>query len=151
MLRWAFAIYMVLVTAAGPGLCCCSLTHLFAGHAGRQTASPDLPPCCQNSSGGEYQHAQGGCPRDKRDDGKRDDGQKPGCPCRQVEAKPAALLDRAVEMPDQSQAGSFLLDPSLAVAFDGYLSVNGGSALPGGPLPFVTAHDLLHAHHQLRC
>lgn len=147
MLRWVLAIYMVLVTVAGPNLCCCSLTHLFAGHAEPQTAAPDLPPCCRHSSDRDDHQGQGNCPSEK----KRDDRKQPGCPCRQVEAKPAALPDRAVEMPDQFKAGSFLLDPSLAIAFDGYLSVIGGPAMPGGPLPFVTADDLLHVHHQLRC
>ena len=148
MLRWAFAIYMVLVTAAGPGLCCCSLSHLFASPATSQTTAPaDLPPCCQHTSGGQESQGHGGCPREKQGD----DRHKPGCPCRQVEAKPAALPEQAVELPDQSQFASPFSAPSLAVAFDALLGVKGGHALPGGGPPFLTAHDLLHVHHQLRC
>jgi hypothetical protein len=147
MLRWAFATYVVLVMAAGPGLCCCSLTHLFAGHADRQPAPADLPPCCQHASDSEGQQGQGDCPGEKE----KDDSHKPGCPCRQVEAKPAALPERAVEVPDEFQAGSFLLGSPLAAAFDGPMPLIGGPALPGGGPPFLTAWDLLHVHHQLRC
>lgn len=145
MLRRAFAIYMVLVTAAGPGLCCCSLKHLFAAHDDRPAAPADLPPCCQHTSGGDGHQSQG-CPRKKQGE----DRHKQGCPCRYAEAKPA-VLDRAVELPDQLQFASPFSAPSLAVAFDGLLGVKGVSALPGGPPPFLTASDLLHVHHQLRC
>jgi hypothetical protein len=147
MLRCAFAIYMVLVTAAGPGLCCCSLTHLFAAHAGPRTATPDLPSCCQHSSDGEDHQGQGSCPVEK----KRDDRKQPGCPCRHVEAKPAALPARAVELPDSSQAASPFFAPYAVVAFGGFLGVSGVTAWTGGPRPFLTADDLLHVHHQLRC
>ena len=139
MLRRALAIYMVLMTATGPGLCCCSFTHLFAGHVDQQTASPTLPPCCQSSSGGQP-HGEGGCSHEKGDP------QKQGCPCRQDESK-SALVERAVEMPDQSQAGSSL----LSFAFDGRLNADGVSTLSINPPPFLTSHDLLHLHQQLRC
>ena len=136
MLRWALAIYMVLLSAAGPSLCCCLLTHLYAD---QQTLSPALPPCCQAPSG-ERDHGQGSCPH------KDSDPKKPGCPCRQDGPKPV-LIERAIEMPDQSQAGTFLLAPS----FDSDPSVNGDPVRPVGPLPFQTAQHLLHVHHQLRC
>jgi hypothetical protein len=150
MLRWAFAIYMMLVTAAGPGLCCCSLTHLFAAHADRPAvpaAPADLPPCCQHTSAGQDHQGQGGCPREKQGD----DRHKPGCPCRQVEAKLAALPEQAVELPDQSQFVSPFSVPYLAAALDGHIAPSVSAAWPGGPPPFLTADDLLHVHHQLRC
>jgi hypothetical protein len=54
-------------------------------------------------------------------------------------------------MPEQFKAVSPFLVPYLAFAFDGGTGVSGAPALPGGPRPFLTADDLLHVHHQLRC
>lgn len=134
MLRRALAIYMVLTMVAGPSLCCCSFTHL---HADQPTKSPALPPCCQTPSGEQHQNS---CPH------KDGDPQKPGCPCRQDGPKPA-LVERAVEMPDQLQVCSSLLAPS----FGDDPSTNNGPVRSVGPLPFLMPQHLLHVHHQLRC
>src|SRR5204862_2516170 len=75
MLRAAVAGYLVLVTAAGPLLCCCS-----AGHPGAASAYPvalgssqpqgPVTGCCQPSHGKNQQP------------GSKDHAPtKPGCPC----------------------------------------------------------------------
>ena len=142
MFRRVVAITMVLMMAAGPSLCCCSWTRLFARHADDRPACAEVPACCQTSSKGKQQRKHDRCPHGKGDH------KKPGCPCRDDISKPA-LVDRAVEMPDQLRAGSFFLVPSLA--FDDHPGVLGVSDSPGGQLPHLSAHDLLHVHHQLRC
>jgi hypothetical protein len=148
MLRLAFAIYMVLVMAAGPNLCCCSLTHLFAGHADEKSPRPPAPACCQSECGGEdaeHQGLDGNCPREKKDC-----PHKPGCSCREDARRPA-LVDRPVETPDQFQASSSLPVSMPPASLDALSGVNGVAALPGDPPPFLTADDLLRVHHQLRC
>jgi hypothetical protein len=136
--------YLVLVTAAGPGLCCCSLTHLFAARAAGQPTSDEPPPCCQHGTDTEHPQSQGGCPRQKSDP------RKPGCPCRHDAPQPA-LADRSLELPDQHPSVQYLLVPHLGMTGDGHLNVKGAPALPGEAPPSRTAQDLLRLHHQLRC
>lgn len=179
MLRRVVAIYFVLVTAAGPNLCCCSLTHVFARPHDEKT-----PSCCTSASAGEAPRERQADRREKGNhtekpccpccdkasepapgDGERahhpsqeqdrprgkSHPQKPGCPCRDEVARPA-LLARAVETADHFQAVSFLTSPPLPTTSGAFSSVNGVAALPGEPGPsFLTAGDLLHVHHQLRC
>ena len=142
MFRRVVAITMVLMMAAGPSLCCCSFTHLFARHADDRSARAEVPSCCQTSSKGKQQRKHDRCPHGKGDH------KKPGCPCRDDISKPA-LVDRAIELPDQLRAASFLAIRSFAS--DDLSSLIGVSASPGGPMPFLTVHDILHVHHQLRC
>ena len=136
MFRRVVAITMVLMMVAGQSLCCCSFTHLFARQADVRTTPVEEPCCCCPASKNEQE-----TPTDKSEH------KKPGCPCRDDLSKPA-LVDRAVELPDQLRAASFFA--ILALAFDP-TSLIGVSDSPGGPLPRLSAHDLLHVHHQLRC
>ena len=93
-----------------------------------------LPACSSSHSPGED---AGGLP----DEGLREDAGPyvPSCAPMAARIDPCAV---AVCAP---------VTAAFWVAFDRYLTVIGGSVLPGGPLSFVTAHDLLHVHHQLRC
>ena len=136
MFRRVVAIIMVLMMAAGQSLCCCSFTHLFARQADDRTTPAAEPCCCCPASKREQE-----TPTDKSEH------KKPGCPCRDDLSKPA-VVERAVELPDQLRVMSFL--PVLSFEFDSPNRI-GVSGSPGGPLPHLSAHDILHVHHQLRC
>ena len=136
MFRRVVAITMVLMMAAGQSLCCCSFTHLFARHTDDRPARTEVPCCCCPASKSEQE-----TPTDKSEH------KKPGCPCRDDLSKPA-LVARGVELPDPVRATSFFA--ILTLAFDP-TSLIGVSDSAGGPRPHLSAHDILHVHHQLRC
>src|SRR4051794_12580121 len=144
MLRRLLAIYLVLTTVAGPGLCCCSFTRLFANNADRPVVRDAPPPCCHAPSGDEDQQNRDGCPHDKGDP------RNGGCPCRQ-DAPKDALVGQAVAMPDQFQSGHFPFAPFLTDASGDGSTLNGVAAPPGDPPPFLTVQDLLHLRQRLRC
>lgn len=144
MLRWAFAIYMVLVTLAGQGLCCCSLTHLVATATHQHPISDDLPPCCQSPCHTEGSLCADSCPGD------HSDNRQPGCPCRKVETPPALLTQFRSET-EGPQFPTTFVEPSLLPAFACLPMTRGTSALPGVSRAFLTTADLLCVHHQLRC
>lgn len=155
MLRQVLVAYLVLATAAGPALCCCSLPHLAARLAGGQAAPEEFPPCCRPAAtqdeaprcrtpgpapSDSKRPLQGGCPGD----GGRRDG---GCPCRENGSRPA-LLDRPADQSEQPLASQWLA-PIPAPLFDGPAASALGSSSWDTPPP--AARDILRLLSRLRC
>ncbi len=150
MLRLLVA-YLVLATAAGPALCCCSLPQLAARLAGGQPAPEELPPCCRPAAtpddrscyrppADDERPLQGGCPGD----GGRREG---GCPCRENGSRPA-LLDRPADQSEQPLASQWLA-PAPAPLFDGPAASASGPSPWDKPPP--AARDILRLLSRLRC
>jgi hypothetical protein len=145
LMRAALTIYLVFATLVGPTVCCCS-ARLLAAHAPRPaTPQPvETPPA-------ECPHCHKHTPPAPTDE-KPQPAQKPECPCCARGADPvlmqvetdagwvlATLHALSGLLPVDTFAGSYVLE---------------SSARPDTPVvgvPFLTAQDLLRAHHLLRC
>ncbi|MBY0512665.1 MAG: hypothetical protein K2P78_01990 [Gemmataceae bacterium] len=155
MLRTALTIYMVLATLVGPAVCCCSLCPAAAGvgrpflpapHRSPATPSPaGCPHCCGQSAPAPDSPSK----TPDRDPGRP---QKPACPCQSHAAQPA--------LPQAEADGTSVL--ALLVAFADMISAGPLAtwvaveadlrpSCPAEGVPFLTAQDLLRAHHLLRC
>src|ERR1700694_1172743 len=92
MARIALAIYLMLVTVAGPGPCCCTTTRIMAqlAHAacGEQFPPGPRPSCCSHCPlpGGQQGSVPGNTP------GKGQPPGRPECPCRQHLGRVLAML-----------------------------------------------------------
>lgn len=146
MFRTAVTIYLSLATLVGPAVCCCSVPPLAAPVSATQ---PVRPSSSDDS---------GGCPHCRKHPAPAtpdtpangpDRPCKPECPCRSHAAQPALIQT-------DSDLGGVLSTPLSAVALFPHPHQagvdNGGRAdAPVTGVPFLTAQDLLRAHHLLRC
>lgn len=149
MLRIVAALYLMIVTAAGPAACCCTLTRLTARFAPAAPTVPQAPACChhtpagQDSTGGTGRHGPSDCP----------DG--PGCPCKEGGLHRAEALPSAQDEAHHflARISSTLLDYQVALPLDQVAEWaaassffrDGATALP------LSTDDLLYAFHILRC
>ncbi len=151
MLRIAVATYLMLVTVAGPWLCCCSparLSALFSKPSTETSSAPARPPCCS--------HHADPCPEN-------DPGSTPAQP--QPTRAPCPCQDRPdgsalVSPPLSEETRQILADDSEAPgdlfslpAFHHELVLGFRLPVARAPdaLPFLTTDDILHALHILRC
>jgi hypothetical protein len=149
MFRRLLALYLLLVTAAGPNLCCCSLTHLVAAGPERASCCNDadsLPPCCRKATD------QGPPVTSEQTPSKPSRGAPAECPCHKQGTKPVTVAKNELGLQDRAHFGPDFLLLSLDRVDNVFqhsspilnLSLR-SSAL------FLSAEDLLYAHHQLRC
>ena len=146
MIRLVVAMYLMIVAAAGPTACCCTLTRLTTRLASvGSPAATKSTSCCHT-------------PVNKDSKGKPDErspADRPDCPCKQgggceVVALPAPLdeaLDSSARVASQFQFLSAILpDQALTLAC-------ASSASRGGSLPArgTSTDDLLYTFHMLRC
>jgi hypothetical protein len=150
MLRIALAAYLSAVTLAGPWLCCCTglrvLASLLPGltTAAEQEAGK-LPACCQHHVSSKTAVPEPG-----------EQPPDPDCPCHKhqerVAAVPPAQATPADGLArDDAAAGGWMLVAVPVAA--GWVASCGGhrdSDLQVD-LPFLSAQDLLRAHHLMRC
>jgi hypothetical protein len=148
MVRIALAVHLLLVTVAGPWLCCCSGTRLRGlwvptAQGGPAPEATDRP-CCRH-------HAPEPVPEQAPDEPGPLPSQ-PSCPCpHDAATHQAALapqLGDAVQLAAQPLAHAFLA--SLTPYLDASCSESSG-VREDHALPFWTTQDLLHSAHLLRC
>lgn len=152
MFRLAVALYLMVMTVAGPAVCCCSLPRLTA----RSGEQPSAPPCSAPASCPCCPHSHDEQPADAPEQPSppaSPDG--PGCPCKQaVDSQIAGLpvsLDEAQEFTQRIALGeSFCLCLALwAPIVPATVSSVFRESAPAGPS--VSTDDLLYSHHVLRC
>jgi hypothetical protein len=153
MMRVALSIYLMFATLAGPWLCCCSITrmvHLLASLC-PQEAQPPTETCC---------HSKASLPAVPDTEHQRSDepgrpGDEEPCPC-QHKGSPAALTlpTNQTTCQDLLLARADELVPSVAIPIVHVTTATSDpNSGPPGCLdaPFVSARDLLHSLHVLRC
>ncbi len=147
MLRIAVATYLMLVTTAGPLFCCCMPTRLAAMVSPPMTGAP-VSVGCHDCCGRPAKSPDRQTPVD---DSEAPQPAQPGCPC-QGPACSVALLFTS----ESNKLSALPLDslaclppvPSLDLVFP---SCSGPSVGTRRAHPFLTADDILHVLHMLRC
>lgn len=145
MFRTGLAIYLALVTAAGPWLCCCTVRDALAV-AVPAHESAKAGCCHRHAPAKAHTHAE-----EPRSPAKPP---LPNCPCQdEREPQAVALPDSAAAGPDVRLGGNDTdpldLPPPSACCFAA--SDPAAARPPGGGTPFVTSRDLLCVFHILRC
>ncbi len=148
MFRLGLIIYLVIATVAGPSLCCCSTTRLFA--SGGSPATHDAPPepaptsCCPHCTP----------PHQEKAPVEQDYPHRPQCPCKQHNSQQVLSTSEI----DGSSALSFRLAASDWVVLPLFtappLTTLQAAVTAVGDrllLPFLSTQDLLFSHHLLRC
>jgi hypothetical protein len=148
MFRVAAATYLMLAQLAGPLLCCCSL--LRAAPPVAPAPSSDQPaPVGSSCCGGHVARpAQKDAPQRPQPPDRRD------CPCQQGPSRTTPYLSDQPEalklLSERPEGLLYLASPILSspcrVGQAAFLSHPEGMALP-----FLSADDILRAHHILRC
>jgi hypothetical protein len=153
MVRIGLSLYLMLAAAAGPWLCCCTTERLAARFA-FPTKQSSHNGCC-----GDHQTAKGSQKHRTPEQSPSDEDQPgcPSCPCQEEGARLAVLasLDSS-EVAKEFQSrhipqGLVGLVPLVPTAH--CLSADGDPETSGEAvrLPFLSAQDILHALHILRC
>lgn len=148
VLRLAVVWYLVFVTSVGPTAYCCCLAnglHTPAKPVANAEDRPAPPPkkhsCCHAAAAPEYENpARPEAPLETP---------RPHCPCKSATVVPALPESERDSFESQSL-------PSGSVAVEnlfGHLPAAPPSRSGGDHLnmPFLSARDLLRAHHNLRC
>jgi hypothetical protein len=155
MVRVGVCIYLMLTTLAGPGLCCCTVMRSAREVAPalraerRPPASPSHRGCCC--------HRDTATPNEPLPDRGVPKPGSPGrpCPCRQGQSNPVPLPTPSSQLAPESlaaHASQPLPGPAPALPAAGLLSGEGLCTLgTAHDLPFLTAQDVLHTLHILRC
>jgi hypothetical protein len=147
MVRIALAIHLLLVTVAGPWLCCCSGTRLRGLWVPTAQAkpAPEAPdrPCCRHRA-----------PEPVPEQAPAEPGplpSRPSCPCPYEAAAHQAAL--APQLSDAVQVAAQPLACAFLTCLTPYFVTDSGSPdlREDHALPFWTAQDLLHSAHLLRC
>lgn len=155
-MRVVVALYLVIVTAAGPWACCCTFARLTARVApiasNDQSPTPKPQSCChhQPQRGNDQDSANQPTP-------KPHGPLSSDCPCKQG----GECTSHALALPhDESRDGTMrALTGEFASALSGTQAVH-HVPTPHGVLPssreyaggsFLSTDDLLHVLHMLRC
>lgn len=151
MLRIGLSTYLSVVTLAGPWFCCCTTTRLLARLApsAPTDAQPRAQCCCHAHSASTV------APCQTRPGAPAQAPPRHNCPCGQ-NARDTLALPSARSPGSEIETLSRLL--ALVPSVGGLVMDTWNSLDPAdlsGPLdigsPFLTASDLLRAHHLLRC
>jgi hypothetical protein len=156
MLRIGLAIYLALVTAAGPWLCCCTVTRLVSpAPPQKHTGAPAAPSSCchhEKSPAANHELTPGNAPHDQPAHPRRDP-----CPCRTTllgaEVPKNATSDVALT-PTGERGGVklLLLSAQLLIwspsSVDEVFQTRRGPTVWPGP---TSSRDLLCLLHILRC
>jgi hypothetical protein len=153
MARIAVATYLMLVMLAGPCVSCCTTTRLTAllpGPPGglRPGSVQAGHGCCHGHTGRRGGIAAGTLGMPRRPD-------RPECPCQEGPTWTAVALSRegASEQLQRRQSVEQVPDAHTLLPADHCLVAGTGSLAPRqrDAHPFLSAEDLLHALHHLRC
>jgi hypothetical protein len=152
MLRSVVTAYLALFTLAGPCACCWAVSLRLAGRPTART--PPAADCCAPS--GKSCHTCGSrCSGDHPPAPRPTEPPCPACPC----GDPSLFWGAPVGKLDESFGAPWLrwlLDaaPGLfgsAGTESLTLVADPADGLVPTALPFLSAADLLHVHHRLRC
>jgi hypothetical protein len=142
MLRIALATYLMVATVAAPCLCCCQAARLRTLLA---PAAPATSPCC-------CEHGEK--PRQERCPEVPHPG-RPNCPCQDCPARTGIALPPTSETARQSAAQPFEgpadIPPARAIDTALPIGLSSCTSEDRPVLPFLTADDILHILHILRC
>jgi len=151
MIRLAVALYLMVVTAAGPWLCCCTFTRL-ASRAVPEPSSHKSPPPPQPCSCCQHPHQQ-----ESPDPAEQTPHRplSPDCPCKQGATCEAQALPQAPrESLDNPLRASGWTDWQSVFQQPSVFALPAPWPVPVGDrsvVPFLSADDLLHLLHILRC
>lgn len=150
MLRFVLAIYLSLVTLAGPWFCCCIVLRVFAHLMPEvqidQHDAATMPPCCTHNKPTKV-------PISRAPEKPSDNPLSPECPCHRHQERVAAVPPAQADAPTAMETALVFLDlvaPDLAVESALLESCIPLSA-PWNVLPFLSATDLRCALHIMRC
>jgi len=151
MFRRALAMYLVLMTAAGPHLCCCS-THLFAKQTETAACCKDRQPipephsCCQST---DTTTIKVGTAKPS------EDTPRPGpeqCPCRKNATTPVTVVAVEQDGRDQSLSSPHAFLTTLDLAASGFIPTDfTRTHTPQSPAHFLCGEQILYVFHQLNC
>lgn len=151
MVRIGLSLYLMFSALAGPWLCCCAterLTALFAP----PTKKTSHVGCCGH-------HAATGSQKQRTPEQRPGNNDKPGrqsCPCQEDGSRQALLASPDSEVAREFQSRHSLQGPigflslvptALSLLSEGDRQTDGEGIL----LHFLSAQDILRAHHKLRC
>lgn len=152
MVRIVLSLYLMFLAMAGQWLCCCTTAHLAAlitsptkqlhhvGCCGHRQAAPDT-----------QKHRT---PEQRTGD--HDPLGRPACPCQEDGSRQMPLVSLDSEVAKQLQSRHIsqplvelapVAPTALSLLSDGDRQTSGEGIL----LQFLSAQDILRAHHKLRC
>ena len=151
MVRIGLSLYLMCSALAGPWLCCCTTERLAALFASPTKQTSHVACCGHQAATGSQKHRT---PQQGR--GQQEDPGRPSCPCQEDGSRQVALVSLASEVAQQFQSRQIPQGPvelvaviptALCLSAKGDRQTSGQSIL----MPFLTAQDILRAHHNLRC
>jgi hypothetical protein len=162
-MRLLVNLLLILPTAAGPSLCCCTASKLFTA-ATRENKSADKAlrkgpshVCCHTHSHRKSDRVGGTGQRPTTNPAETPD-RHPGdksCPCQESRGEPVPAVVKEGDSRLTLGARAFLDFAPLAVdpfVHPSQLAHGLSAADPAEPrLPFLSATQRLRAHHALRC
>ena len=156
MIRIGLVSYLLIMTAAGPVLCCCETGRALNGIVAAAMASSGKKPdsesprtCCGHRKSTETSQSPAS----------KESSEKPlpedrSCPCKKNTTPDVILFANDGKTVNACQR-ELALDShrSLAAAFSMAFEMPNGRPQVNGQLllPFLTSTDLLDVHHLLRC
>jgi hypothetical protein len=154
MLRGVLIAYLVLFTAAGPCLCCCAALRTHAATRATPPAEPATPaaPCCQRHHRDATPAAAPERPAPAGDPTAPDPKQP--CPCRDHPARRGKMAVTSAAAGELSLLRWSLQSPLAATLAADPPAADPPAALPDLAAvdnPFLSADQLLHVQHRLRC
>jgi hypothetical protein len=151
MVRIGLSLYLMLVAAAGPWLCCCKTQRLLAPLLTFPPKESSHAGCCGDHQAAKHSQKHG---TPEQRSGDQEQPGRPSCPCQEDGSRQLVAVDP--EMGRQVQSRYSLqgqIEPLFALPTLLSLSPDGDRQLPskGEIRPFLTAQDILCALHILRC
>lgn len=157
MVRIGVSIYLMLATAVGPWFCCCTTMRLLgsvvpaeSGGGGRSHSA--RAGCCHHKHQSKKLPEQN---RSEKTPDRHDQPGQPSCPCQEHGPGSPALACLETNLSKQSDVQrvlhGLLADLGATLPPSGELAPDFLSPGDSPALPFLTAGDLLYAHHLLRC
>lgn len=149
-MRLALALYLMIVTAAGPWACCCTLARLATKLSAKSTsdaAPAESHSCCKQKAPRVPSPEE----HDRKDPGRSD------CPCKQAGDCSSHLIatshdeSRDATLRVLAGAAASLFSPEFSVLTGAAHAALPSSGAPRGSLSSLSKDDLLHVHHMLRC
>lgn len=107
MIRLLLSIYMMVVVAWGPGVCCCAWGGLLVSNGqARKTQEEETGACCQHAG---YHDADQGLPTNPQ--------HAPGCPCQFHEPMPVVFMTNPWKLLTDHQDEQHTVDWQSTLAF----------------------------------
>lgn len=162
-MRLLVNLLLVVLTATGPSVCCCTAAEVSHGALGRSRTAGDAKDgsprsCCPAHHRKPTKPTPGKAKGRPAARSPVQPGQIPGdpsCPCQEQRHAPAASLagegDARATLGSRDHQGPAFLLIGFTLPSGMHLGRLGGSTPSGPGLPFMSAGERLRAHHALRC